>query len=83
MFLWLGMLPLVRTEELHWAIMSVFPKPMSLTHLVQMFPQFFTSNVSLQLLFLPWNGEIAPGIYAAVAKGIVVFSDDSKYCTDE
>ena len=49
----------------------------------QVFSQFFTFNASLQLPFLPWNGEIAPGIYAAVAKGIVVFSDDSKYFTDE
>ena len=32
MFLWLGMLPLVRTEELHWGIMSVFLRPMPLTH---------------------------------------------------
>ena len=73
MFLWLGMLPLVRTEELHWGIMSVFLKTMPLTHLAQVFPQFFTSNASLQL----------PFFYAASAKGIVVFSDDSKYFTDE
>ena len=60
MFLWLGMLPLVRTEELHWGIMSVFPKPMPLMHSAQVFPQFFTFNASLQLPFLPWDGEIAP-----------------------
>ncbi|EDL39440.1 mCG148380 [Mus musculus] len=30
--LWLGMLPLVRNEELRWGIMSVFLKPMPLTH---------------------------------------------------
>ena len=73
MFLWLGMLPLVRTEELHWGIMSVFPKTMPLMQSAQVFPQFFTSNASLQL----------PFFYAASAKGIVVFSDDSKYFTDE
>jgi hypothetical protein len=60
MFLWLGMLPLVRTEELCWGIMSVFPKPMSLMYSAQVFPQFFTSNASLQLPFLPWDGEISP-----------------------
>ena len=60
MFLWLGMLLLVRTEELHWGIMSVFPKPMLLTHSAQVFPRFFTFNASLQLPFLPWDGEIAP-----------------------
>ena len=73
MFLWLGMLPLVRTEELPWGIMSVFLKPMPLTHSVQVFPWFFTFNASLQL----------PFFYAASAKEIVVFSDDSKYFTDE
>lgn len=40
--------------------MSVFPKPVRLTHLAQVFPRFFTSNASLQLPFLPWDGEIAP-----------------------
>ena len=59
-FLWLEMLPLVRTKELHWGIMSVFPKPMPLMHSAQVFPQFFTFNASLQLPFLPWDGEIAP-----------------------
>ena len=73
MFLWLRMLLLVRTEELRWGIMSVFPKPMPLMHLSQVLPQFLTSNASLQL----------PFFYAASAKGIVVFSDDSKYLTDE
>lgn len=60
MLLWLGVLLLVRTEELHWGIMSVFPKPMPLTHLASVFPRFFTLNASLQLPFLPWDGEIAP-----------------------
>ena len=60
MFLWLGMLPLMRTEELRWRIMSVFPKPIPLMHSAQVFPRFFTSNASLQLPFLPWDGEIAP-----------------------
>jgi hypothetical protein len=52
---------------------------------MQVFPQFFTFNASLQLPFLPCDGEIAPvqGIYAASAKRIVVFSNDSKYFTDE
>jgi hypothetical protein len=40
--------------------MSVFPKPMPLTHSEPVFPQFFTFNASLQLPFLPWDGEIAP-----------------------
>ena len=73
MFLWLGVLPLVRTEELHWGIMSVFLKTMPLMHSAQVFPQFFTSNASLQL----------PFFYSASAKVIVAFSDDSKYFTDE
>ena len=60
MFLWLGMLPLVRTEELRWGIMSVFLKLMLLMNLAPVFPQFFTFNASLQLPFLPWDGEIAP-----------------------
>jgi hypothetical protein len=30
-----------------------------------------------------WRGRSSAGIYAALAKGIVVFSDDSKYFTDE
>jgi hypothetical protein len=38
----------------------VFPKLMPLTHLVQMFPSFFTFSALLQLSFLPWDGEIAP-----------------------
>jgi hypothetical protein len=38
------------------------------------FSQFFTSNASLLQL---------PFFYAALAKGIVAFSDDSKYFTDE
>jgi hypothetical protein len=54
------MLPLVRTKELRWGIMSVFPKPMPLTHSAQVFPRFFTFNASLQLPFLPWDGQIAP-----------------------
>ena len=33
---------------------------MPLTHSAQVFPRFFTSNASLQLPFLPWDGEIAP-----------------------
>ena len=59
-FLLLGMLPLVRTEELRWEIKSVFPKTMPLTYSAQVFPQFFTSNALLQLPFLSWDGEIAP-----------------------
>ena len=59
-FLWLGMLPLVRTEELRWEIKSVFPKTMPLTYSAQVFPPFFTSNALLQLPFLSWDGEIAP-----------------------
>jgi hypothetical protein len=30
-----------------------------------------------------WRDSSSAGIYAAVAKGTVVFSDDSKYFTDE
>jgi hypothetical protein len=30
-----------------------------------------------------WRESSSARIYAAVAKGIVVFSDDSKYFTDE
>jgi hypothetical protein len=30
-----------------------------------------------------WRDSSNAGIYAASAKGIVVFSDDSKYFTDE
>jgi hypothetical protein len=59
-FLWLGMLLLVRTKELRWEIMSAFPKPTALTHLAQVFPRFFTFNASLHLPFSPCNGEIAP-----------------------
>lgn len=29
-------------------------------HSAQLFPRFFSSNASLQLPFLPWDGEIAP-----------------------
>jgi hypothetical protein len=59
-FLWLGMLPLVRTKELRWGIMSVLLIPMPLTYWAQVFLQFFTFKASLQLPFLPWDGEIAP-----------------------
>jgi hypothetical protein len=38
----------------------VLLKPMPLMHLVPVFPQFFTFNASLQLPFLPRDGEIAP-----------------------
>jgi hypothetical protein len=30
-----------------------------------------------------WRDGSSAGIYAALAKGIIVFSDDSKYFTDE
>jgi hypothetical protein len=30
-----------------------------------------------------WRDRFSAGIYTASAKGIVVFSDDSKYFTDE
>ena len=60
MFLVLRILPVVMTEDPRWGILSVFPKPMPLTHSAQVFPRFFTSNASLQLPFLPWDGEIAP-----------------------
>jgi hypothetical protein len=61
MFLWLGMLPLVKTKELCWGIMSVFPKPMQLTHSVQVFPRFFTMG---------WRDSSSAGIYAASVKGL-------------
>ena len=38
----------------------MFLKLMLLMNLAPVFPQFFTSNASLQLPFLPWDGEIAP-----------------------
>jgi hypothetical protein len=38
----------------------VFLKLMLLMNLAPVFPQFFTFNASLQLPFLPWDGEIAP-----------------------
>ena len=60
MFLVLRIHPVVMTEDPRWGILSVFPKPMLLMHLAQVFPRFFTSNASLQLPFLPWDGEIAP-----------------------
>ena len=60
MFLVLSILPMVMTEDPRWGILSVFPKPMSLMHSAQVFPRFFISNASLQLPFLPWDGEIAP-----------------------
>lgn len=60
MFLVLRILLVVITEDPRWGILSVFPKPMPLTHSAQVFPRFFTSNASLQLPFLPWDGEIAP-----------------------
>ena len=40
--------------------MSVFPKPLPLTHSTQVFPHFFTSNASLQLPFLPDDEGVAP-----------------------
>ena len=52
------MLPTVMTEDLRWGIMSVFPKPLPLTHSAQVFPPFFTSNASLQLPFLPGDEDI-------------------------
>jgi hypothetical protein len=60
MFLVLRILPVVMAEDPHWGILPVFPKPMPLMHLAQVFPRFFTSNASLQLPLLPWDGEIAP-----------------------
>ena len=73
MFLWLGVLPLVRTEELHWGIMSVC---VAEAHAIDAFKCFLNS---LHLM-LHYNCLF---FYAASAKGIVVFSDDSKYFTDE
>ena len=63
MLILLGILMMVtgcRTEELRWGIMSVFPKPLPLTHSAQVFPRFFTSNTSLQLPFLPDDEGVAP-----------------------
>jgi len=60
MFLVLLMLPAVMDEDLCWGLLSVFPKPLPLTHSAQLFPRFFSSNALLQLPFLPWGGEIAP-----------------------
>ena len=60
MFLVLRILLVVITEDPRWGILSVFPKPMPLIHSIQVFSQFFTSNASLQLPFLPWDGEIVP-----------------------
>jgi hypothetical protein len=39
--------------------MSVFLKPLTLNHSVQVFPRFFTSNASLQLPFLPDDEGVA------------------------
>ena len=63
MLILLGILRMVmgyRSEELRWGIMSVFPKPLPLTHSAQVFPRFFTSNTSLQLPFLPDDEGVAP-----------------------
>ena len=49
-----------RTEELRWGIMSVFPKPLPLTHSTQVFPHFFTTNTFLQLPFLPDDEGASP-----------------------
>jgi hypothetical protein len=40
--------------------MSVFPKPLPLTHSAQVFPRFFTANTSLQLPFFPDDEGVAP-----------------------
>ena len=40
--------------------MSVFLKPLPLTHSAQVFPHFFTSNTPLQLPFLPDDEGVAP-----------------------
>jgi hypothetical protein len=59
--------------------MSVFPKPMPLTHSAQVFPRFFT----IAFFTMGWRDSSSARIYAASAKGIVVFLDDSKYFTDK
>jgi hypothetical protein len=62
MLILLGILMMVtgcRSEELRWGIMSVFPKPLPLTHSAQVFPRFFTPNASLQLSFLPDDEGVA------------------------
>jgi hypothetical protein len=63
MLILLGILRMVmgyRSEELRWGIMSVFPKPLPLTHSAQVFPRFFTANTSLQLPFFPDDEGVAP-----------------------
>jgi hypothetical protein len=70
-----GNAPASKTKKLHWGIMSVFPKPMPLMHLALVFPRFFTFNASLQLPFLPWDGEIAPvrNLYSFSSRDCCVF----------
>lgn len=84
MFLVLLMLPAVMAEDLRWGLLSVFPKPLPLTHSAQVFPRFFSSNALLQLPFLPWGGEIAPvnDSLQLQLKGFAMLSDDSKYFSE-
>ncbi|EDL81848.1 rCG29017 [Rattus norvegicus] len=41
MFLVLPIIPAVMAEDLCWGLLSVFPKPLSLMHSAQVFPDFF------------------------------------------
>jgi hypothetical protein len=84
MFLVLRILPVVMTGDPHWGILSVFPKPMLLMHLAQVFPRFSTSNALLQLPYftMGWGNSSCPGTDAASVEGIAVLSNDSRYFSE-
>jgi hypothetical protein len=43
-----------------WAILSTFPKPMPVRHDAIVFPNFFTTNKTVDLPYLPYDPTRAP-----------------------
>jgi hypothetical protein len=74
MFLVLRILPMVMTEDPHWGILSVFPKPMLLTH--------SACFAAVTVFTKGWGNSTCAGTDAASVEGIAVLSNDSKYFSE-
>ena len=55
----LSQVPSIMGEQI-CAILSTFPKPMSVRHDTIVFPKFFTTNKTVDLPYLPYDPTRAP-----------------------